>query len=169
MHDFELHISSALRANIMTRDSKKEEPANMWCPALRISCQGIALPIRKYLNRLFSIGVRPSQCYCLSSWFYVVIISSFSLSSFLFVFWHMQLYICLDTSYYFSNLSVLLKYCSYFFKYSCTNIFHRRSLYTFYHTTYIFPMDPNPTPVTCARQAIVLKRLPKSVNHTNSC
>ena len=38
--------------------------------------------------------------------------------------------ICLDTSYHFLALSLLLKYS--FFKYSCTNIFHRRSLYTFY-------------------------------------
>ena len=29
----------------------------------------------------------------------------------------------------------LLKYILYFFKYSCTNIFHRRSLYTFYSPT----------------------------------
>ena len=41
-------------------------------------------------------------------------------------------YICLDTSYHFSALYLLLKYCSFFFKNSCTNIFHRRSLYAFY-------------------------------------
>ena len=40
-------------------------------------------------------------------------------------------YICLDTSYHFLALSLLLKY-SIFFKYSCTNIFHRRSLCIFY-------------------------------------
>ena len=47
-----------------------------------------------------------------------------------FVFWHMQLYMswyirsCLG----FTFLNIL-----YFLKYSCTNIFHRRSLYTFYY------------------------------------
>ena len=48
-----------------------------------------------------------------------------------FVFWHMQLYM----SWYiisFSALSLLHKYCSLFFKYVCTNIFLRCSLYTFY-------------------------------------
>ena len=40
--------------------------------------------------------------------------------------------IYLNTSYHFSALSLLLEYCSLFFKYSCTNIFHRRSLYIFY-------------------------------------
>ena len=40
-------------------------------------------------------------------------------------------YICLDTSYHFLALSLLLKYFL-FFKNSCTNIFHRRSLCTFY-------------------------------------
>ena len=48
------------------------------------------------------------------------------------VFWHMQLYL----SWYiisFLALSLLLKYSfSYCFKYSCTKIFHRRSLCTFY-------------------------------------
>ena len=43
--------------------------------------------------------------------------------------------ICLDTSYPFSALSLRLKYCS------CTNIFHRRSLYTFYF--YAYDLDPN--------------------------
>ena len=43
--------------------------------------------------------------------------------------------ICLDTSYHFLALSLLPKYSFFFFKYSCTNIFHRRSLCTFYSTT----------------------------------
>ena len=41
-------------------------------------------------------------------------------------------YICLDTSYHFLALSFL-----YFFKNSCTNIFHRRSLCTFYTLKYL--------------------------------
>ena len=40
-------------------------------------------------------------------------------------------YICLDTSDHFSVFTFLN--IRYFFKYSCTNIFHRRSLYTFYY------------------------------------
>ena len=48
--------------------------------------------------------------------------------SFFIVFWHMQLYM---SWYIISFRFYLLKY-SLFFKYSCTNIFHRRRLYTFY-------------------------------------
>ena len=40
-------------------------------------------------------------------------------------------YICLDTSYHFWLYLYFLNIL-YFFKYSCTNIFHRRSLCTFY-------------------------------------
>ena len=43
-------------------------------------------------------------------------------------------YICLDTSDHFRLY--LLKY-PFFFKYSCINIFHRRSLYTFYYIMYV--------------------------------
>ena len=47
----------------------------------------------------------------------------------IFVFWHMQLYMSwyIRSFFGFTFLNIL-----YFFKYSCTNIFHRRSLYTFY-------------------------------------
>ena len=46
------------------------------------------------------------------------------------MFWHMQLYMSwyIRSFFGFTFLNIL-----YFFKYSCTNIFHRRSLYTFYH------------------------------------
>ena len=46
-----------------------------------------------------------------------------------FVFWHMQLYMSwyIRSFFGFTFLNIL-----YFFKYSSTNIFHRRSLYTFY-------------------------------------
>ena len=49
--------------------------------------------------------------------------------SYFFVFWHMQLYMSwyIRSFFGFTFLNIL-----YFFKYSCTNIFHRRSLYTFY-------------------------------------
>ena len=51
-------------------------------------------------------------------------------SYFFFVFWHMQLYMSwyIRSFFGFTFLNIL-----YFFKYSCTNIFHRRSLYTFYY------------------------------------
>ena len=48
--------------------------------------------------------------------------------------------ICLDTSYIFSASSLLLKY-SYFFKYSCTNILHRRNPCTFYLSRLFFVKD----------------------------
>ena len=49
--------------------------------------------------------------------------------SYFFVFWHMQLYMSwyIRSFFGFTFLNII-----YFFKYSCTNIFHRRSLYTFY-------------------------------------
>ena len=49
--------------------------------------------------------------------------------SYFFVFWHMQLYMSwyIRSFFGFTFLNIL-----YFFKYSCTNIFHKRSLYTFY-------------------------------------
>ena len=49
--------------------------------------------------------------------------------SYFFVFWHMQLYMSwyIRSFFGFTFLNIL-----YFFKYSCINIFHRRSLYTFY-------------------------------------
>ena len=49
--------------------------------------------------------------------------------SYFFVFWHMQLYMSwyIRSFFGFTFLNIL-----YFFKYTCTNISHRRSLYTFY-------------------------------------
>ena len=51
--------------------------------------------------------------------------------SYFVVFWHMQFYMSWYIRFFigFTFLNIL-----YFFKYSCTNIFHRRSLYTFYLT-----------------------------------
>ena len=50
------------------------------------------------------------------------------LAAFGVVFWHMQLYMSwyIRSFFGFTILNIL-----YFFKYSCTNIFHRRNLYTF--------------------------------------
>ena len=49
--------------------------------------------------------------------------------SYFFVFWHMQLYMSwyIRSFFGFTFLNIF-----YFFKYFCTNIFHRRSRYTFY-------------------------------------
>ena len=49
--------------------------------------------------------------------------------SYFFVFWHLQLYMSwyIRSFFGFTFFNIL-----YFFKYSCTNIFHRHSLYTFY-------------------------------------
>ena len=49
--------------------------------------------------------------------------------TYLYVFWHMQLYMSwyIRSFFGFTSLNIL-----YFFKYSGANIFHRRSLYTFY-------------------------------------
>ena len=54
-----------------------------------------------------------------------------SISSFL-VLWHKQLYMSWDHII-FRLYLYFLNDVLYFFKYSCTNIFHRRSLYTFYY------------------------------------
>ena len=52
-----------------------------------------------------------------------------NISYFFFLFWHMQLYMSwyIRSFFGFTFLNIL-----YFFKYSCANTFHRRSLYNFY-------------------------------------
>ena len=62
--------------------------------------------------------------------------------SYFFVFWHMQLYMSwyIRSFFGFTFLNIL-----YFFKYSCTNIFHRRSLYTFYWLTLLPKFMPEGT------------------------
>ena len=54
----------------------------------------------------------------------------------LFLYFDICSYICLDTSYHFLALSLLLK--CFFFKYSCINMCHRWSLCTFYWIICIF-------------------------------
>ena len=58
---------------------------------------------------------------------------------YIFIFLYIDIcnYIYLDTSYHYLALSLLLKYSFLFFKYSCTNIFHRRSLCTLYNISII--------------------------------
>ena len=66
--------------------------------------------------------------------------------SYFFVFWHMQLYMswCIRSFFGFTFLNIL-----YFFKYSCTNIFHRRSLYTFYTEVYCLTFLRKPLSDPC--------------------
>ena len=52
----------------------------------------------------------------------------------------------------------------YFFKYSCTNIFHRRSLCTFYSTTLINMQDSLPTNVQAPRRGSVYVRTVRIYN-----
>ena len=89
-----------------------------------------------------SIWVRSRSCGCLVTWFCYQFIAKPGNTTaavsrpdpylnIFFLYFDICNYICLDISYHFLSLSLLLKY-SLFFKYSCTNIFHRRSLYTFY-------------------------------------
>ena len=60
-----------------------------------------------------------------------------SISS-LFLYFDICNYICLDTTYHFFLLYLYFLNNLYFFKYSCTNIFHRRSLCTFYWDGYVW-------------------------------
>ena len=76
-----------------------------------------------------------------------------------FVFWNMQLYM----SWYiisFLAWSLLLKYSLYFFKYSCTKIFHRRSLCTFYMHLICALSSSNHNPWTINLQS--------SINHLST-
>ena len=89
-------------------------PCDVWCRGLTTCLLHVGPP---FGNRVLNT----SWAVCSTYW---IVYLHF------FVFWHMQLYM----SWYiisFLALSLLLKY-SLFFKYSCTNIFHRRSLCTFY-------------------------------------
>ena len=91
-------------------------PCGVWCRGLTTYLLHVGPPFRnRILNNSWAVGVTLWTVYL---YFFVC------------VFWHMQLYI----SWYiisFLALTLLLKYSN-FFKYSCTNIFHRCSLYTFY-------------------------------------
>ena len=88
-------------------------PCDVWCRGLTTCLLHVGPPFgNRFLNTNWAVGLT-----------YWILYLSF------FVFWHMQL--CLDTSY---NFLVYLYFLNilYFFKYSCTYIFHRRSLCTFY-------------------------------------
>ena len=91
-------------------------PSGVWCRGLTTCLLHVGSPFgNRLLNNSWAVG--------LTSW--IVYLHFFYICK----------YICIDTPYHFSALYLLLKYCSYFFKYSCTNIFNRRSIYTFYWCT----------------------------------
>ena len=90
-------------------------PCDVWCRGLSACLLHVGPTFgNRFLNTSWAVGLT----------YWVVY--------FHFCYFNICNYICLDTSYhfwlylYFSNIL-------YFFKYSCTNIFHRRSLCTFYY------------------------------------
>ena len=88
-------------------------PCGVWCLGLT-TCLLYVCPL--FRNRLLGNG----WAVCLTYWI---------VNLHLYVFWHMQFY-----AYYiiwFFGLSLHLQQC-FFIKYSCTNIFHRRSPYSFF-------------------------------------
>ena len=90
-------------------------PCDVWCRGLTICLLHVGPPFgNRFLNTSWAVGLT----------YWMVYLH--------FLYFDICKYICLDTSYHFLALFLLLKYSLFFFKYSCTNIFHRRSLCTFY-------------------------------------
>ena len=87
-------------------------PCGVWCRGLTICLLHVGPPFgNRILNKSWAVGF-----------------DIMDNISYFFVFWHMQLYVLIHQIFFGFTFSNIL----YFFKYSCTNIFHRRSLYTFY-------------------------------------
>ena len=73
-------------------------PCDVWCRGLTTCLLHVGPPFRnRFLNTSWAVGLT----------YWIVYLHCF-------VFWHMQLYICLDTSYHFLALSLLLKYSLFF-------------------------------------------------------
>ena len=90
-------------------------PCDVWCCGLTTCLLHVGPPFgNRILNNSWAVGLT----WCIMNLIF-------------FVFWHMQLYMSwyIRSFFGFTFLNIL-----YFFKYSCTNIFHRHSLYTFYHS-----------------------------------
>ena len=83
-------------------------PCDVWYRGLTNCLLHVGPPFQSILNTSWAVG--------LTYWIVYLHFLYFGICN----------YICLDTSYHFF-LNIL-----YFFKYACTNIFHRRSLCTFY-------------------------------------
>ena len=85
------------------------------------------------VHKMLTLRIMFCMIYMIYMYIYIHIYSwvcwKFRLINYFFVFWHMQLYMSwyIRSFFGFTFLNILC-----FFKYSCTNIFHRRSLYTFY-------------------------------------
>ena len=91
-------------------------PCGVWCRGLTTCLLHVGPPFgNRILNNIWAVGLT-----------YMIMNLIFC------VFWHMQLYMSwyIKSFFGFTFLNIL-----YFFKYSCTDIFHRCSLYTFYFNT----------------------------------
>ena len=91
-------------------------PCDVWCRGLTTCLLHVGPPFRnRFLNTSWAVG--------LTHWIGYLHFLYFDICN----------YICLDKSYHYLALSLLLKYSLFFFKYSCTIIFHSRSFCTFYY------------------------------------
>ena len=93
-------------------------PCDVWCRGSTTCLLHVGPPFgNRFLNTSWAVGLTywivHLHCFCILT--YAII--------------------CLDTSYHFW-LHLYFLNILYFFKYSCTNIFHRRSLCTFYSITW---------------------------------
>ena len=95
-------------------------PCDVWCRALTNCLLHVGPPIgNQILNTSWAVG--------LTYWIVYLHLH--------FLYFDICNYICLNTSYHFLGLYLYFLNILYFFKYSSTNIFHRRSLCTFYEAT----------------------------------
>ena len=91
-------------------------PCGVWCRGLNTCLPHVGPPFgNRLLNVSWAVG--------LTQWIEYLHFLYFNICN----------YVCLDTSYHFRLHLNFLNSVLYFFKYSCTNIFHRRSLYTLYY------------------------------------
>ena len=90
-------------------------PCDVWCCGLTTCLLHVGPPFgNRFLNTSWAVGLI----------YWIVYLH-------IFLYFDISNYICLDTLYHFWLYLYFLNIL-YFFKYSCTNIFHRRSLCTFY-------------------------------------
>ena len=113
-------------------------PCGVWCRELTTCLLHVGPPFGNLLlNTSWAVGLA-----------YWIVYLHF------FVFWHMQLYM----SWYiisFLALCLLLKY-SLFFKYSCTNIFQRRSFCTLYNSIGKYGLGRNAWNINFSGYALIL-------------
>ena len=103
-------------------------PWDIWCHGLTTSLLHIGPPFgNRFLNTSRAVGLT-----------YWIVYLHF------FLYFDICNYICLDTSWHFWLYLYFLNIL-YFFKYSCTNIFHRRSLCTFCKQNFATQLTDWPT------------------------